>query len=115
MKAVIGWALAGALAIKLLSGCAGSVPEPKDARMVLATAVGYAQTAAEATKLVCSVDPEGKPYDILMNALDKAFAAGAAIEAALNRGEDVSDQVEALEQSLMGIYETAQVMLKERA
>lgn len=103
------WALA---AVLFLGACAGNVPEPKDARAVLAKAISYAQDAAEATKVVCSIEPDGKPCLYLVLALDEIFTRGAQIEQALNAGEDMADEVAALEAELRRLAAQAHNILK---
>lgn len=100
------------LALVLLTGCASAAPQPKDARAVLYQAVEYAQAAAEATKAVCTFQSSGEACEYLIGLLDKAFAKGAQIEAALNAGEDVSAAVKELEDELKAVESMAQSILK---
>lgn len=95
-----------------LSACAGNVPTPKDARAVLTQAIAYAQDAAEVTKTVCTIQPEGKPCLYLVLVLDEIFARGAKIEAALNAGEDMAEEVAALEADLQFLVAQAKNLLK---
>lgn len=95
-----------------LGSCAGGVPEPKDARAVLAQAIVYAQDAAEVTKTICTLQPDGKPCLYMVLALDEIFARGAQIEAALNAGEDMAEEVAQLEAELQFLVAQARNLLK---
>jgi hypothetical protein len=106
-------ALALALALTL-GACASapSVPTPKDARAVLAQAIEYGQDAAAATKAVCTFSPTGEACEYLIKVLDTLFEKAVEIEAALNAGEDMSEEVADLERALKVVLDQARAIVK---
>lgn len=109
MKAL---ALALALTLGACASVPAAVPTPRDARVVLAQAIVYAEDAAAATKAVCTFSPTGEACEYLIKALDALFAKGAEIEKALNAGEDMAEEVADLERALKVVLDQARAIVK---
>jgi hypothetical protein len=102
------------VSVLFLFSCASnaSLPTPRDARVVLAQSIVYAEDAAAATKAVCTFSPTGDACEYLIKVLDELFAKGAKIEAALNAGEDMSEEIADLERALKVVLDQARAIVK---
>ena len=125
MKAVIAYALAGALIAYVLVGAPGCASDHvvQDAvaqgttlgRDALNKALYYAQDAVAVRGAVCAVDPHGKPCDELTKLLDAFFDYAVKVEDAINKGEASAAEVEQLEDLIRSILFRAQTLLKGQA
>jgi DNA-binding helix-hairpin-helix protein with protein kinase domain len=111
VRAVLLCAFLGALLGSLMHGCT-QVPPVQDARQVLAKVLVYADDAVALTQAVCKAAPGSRPCEVLVSALDTLFQKAVALEDAINRGEEVSDRVAALEAELRSLRDLAENLLR---
>lgn len=106
------WAALGALIAHLMTGCK-SLPEAREVpQEVLQDLLYYADGAERVTVEICQLDKGGKACQFLARALDEFYSRAVIVEEAMNRGEDVTERVEALAAEAEAIWRAAQEYLK---